>query len=238
MLEVETQQGDLCLCHCLNVLAVEFSQVWTFLSLVQDNYLFFSHHTSNRIASSIAASIFYFKAKEWLLLNVTSCVPHTYNLHPAGPVGHMAPPLKCLLLVFLTRLPTWTQYPPLTAFPASTLFLLSHIDQSQSAVSSSPICLTSPTPLTASPYSPHRLQFLRDASPRFHPSHSPLPNSYLLLMADLSPSWSHSLFPSLSNQLDSSHPPLALSLFSGAALRFVPCMQTRRRLGRMSASFL
>lgn len=64
MLEVETQQGDLCLCHCLNVLAVEFSQVWTFLSLVQDNYLFFSHHTSNRIASSIAASIFYFKAKE------------------------------------------------------------------------------------------------------------------------------------------------------------------------------
>lgn len=222
--EVEILQGNLCLCHCLNVLTVEFSQVWTFLlSLVQYNCLFFSHHTSKRKASSIAASTFYFKAKEWLLLNITSCVPQTYNLHPAGPVGHMALPLRCLLLVFLTRLPTWTQYPPLIAFPASTLFLLSHIDQSQSAISSSPICLTSPTPLTVSPYSPHRLQFLRSASPRFHLIHSPLPNSYLLLRADHSLSWSHSLFPSLSNQFDSSHPPLALSPFSsGAALRFVP----------------
>lgn len=164
MPEVETLQDNLCLCHCLNVLAVEFSQVWTFLSLVQDNYLF-SHHTSKRIASSKAASVFYFKAKEWLLLNVTSFVPQTYNLNPAGTVGHMALPLMRLLLVFLTRLSTWTQYPPLIAFPASTLFLLSHIDQSQSAISSSPICLTSPTPLTASPYSPHRLQFLRSASP-------------------------------------------------------------------------
>lgn len=138
----------------------------------------------------------------------------------------MALPLRCLLLVFLTRLPNWTQYPPLTAFPASTLLLLSHIDQSQSAISSSPICLTSPTPLTLL-----LLHLTLPTGPSFSGVKAPgsiWPALHLLTHICFSgqilpPSWSHSLFSSLSNQLDSSHPPLAPSPFcSGAALRFVP----------------